>query len=231
MARLPRLAVADQAHLVLLRGHGGRPVFQDDVDRAAFVSALREACSVESVALHAYAILPIQVWLVCTPATAQALGRTMQLLGRRFSAAFNRRHDRRGSVWDGRYRATVVEGGTPLLEAMLFVDQAPLREGLVQSTLSAPWTSARQHLGHDSEFALTDAEVYWALGNTPFDRSAAYRALLEEPLNNELTRRLAQSAERGWAFGSLSFLEHLAQASARPVAPRRRGRPRKSATV
>jgi len=176
-------------------------------------------------------VLPVQVWLVCTPATADALGRTMQLLGRRFSAAFNRRHHRRGSVWDGRYRATVVERGTHLLDTMLFVDQAPVREGIFQSALSAHWTSARQHAGYDAELPLTDAAAYWALGNTPFDRSAAYRTLLEEPLSNELALRLTQSAERGWAFGSTSFLEHLANVSARPVAPRPRGRPRKRATV
>lgn len=227
MARLVRLAVADQAHLVLLRGHSGKAVFRDDVDRAAFLSALQKACTVERVALHAYSLLSDRVWLLCTPASTQAMGRAMQALGRRFSAAFNRRHQRRGSVWDGRYRATVVEGGAPLLDAMLFVDLAPVREGSASVVLSDAWSSARQHAGVSSQLALTDAPVYWALGNTPFDRCAAYRVLLEEPQGDQHAQRLVAAVQRGWAIGSPDFLDGLGRLSLRRVAPRPRGRPRK----
>jgi putative transposase len=228
VARLARLAVADHAHLVLLRGHSGNPVFHDDdVDRAAFLSALQHACNVERVALHAYSLLDDHVWLLCTPASAQAVGRALQAVGRRFSAGFNRRHQRSGSVWDGRYRATVIEGGAQLLEAMVFVDQAPVREGSIPAALSAVWSSARQHVGLSAEFPLTDAPAYWALGNTPFDRCAAYRALLDEPLGNERAARLAAAVQRGWAVGSPSFLDALHQLSSRRVEPRPRGRPRK----
>src|SRR5262245_58637917 len=199
MARLPRLAVADHAHLVLLRGHGGEPVFRDDADRAAFLSALRSALDAEHVALHAYALLAACVWLLCTPATAQGIGRAVQSLGRGYSAAFNRRHQRRGSLWDGRYRAAVVEGGSQLLEAMVFVDQAPARDTQVPSALSSAWSSARQHVGLTSQYPLTDAAPFWALGNTPFDRCAAYRLLLDEPQSRAHSQRFASAAERGWA--------------------------------
>jgi len=229
VARLARLAVADHAHLVLLRGHSGHPVFGDDVDRAAFLSALQRACQAERVALHAYSLLDDHVWLLCTPASAQAVGRALQALGRRFSAGFNRRHQRSGSVWDGRYRATVVEGGAQLLEAMVFVDQAPAREGFLPDALSAVWSSARQHSGLSAELPLTDAPEYWALGNTPFDRCVAYRTLLEEPLGDDRAARLTAAVQRGWAVGSPSFLGALHHLSSRRVEPRPRGRPRKQA--
>ena len=231
MARLPRLAVADHAHLVLLRGHGRQSVFRDDVDRAAFLSALEHACNFEQVALHAYALLPDHVWLLCTPGSTQAMARAMQAVGRHFSVAFNRRHQRAGSVWDGRYRATVVEGGAPLLEVMVFVDQASVRQGLEQSVASAAWSSAGQHVGSSPKFPLTDTAAFWALGNTPFDRYAAYRALLEEPLSSERTEHLAGAARRGWVIGSQAFLESLRQVSSRPISPRPRGRPKKRTAV
>lgn len=228
MARLARLSVADHAHLVLLRGHSGQPVFRDDVDRTAFLSALQTACSLERVALHAYALLPDHVWLLCTPTSSQAVGRAMQALGRRFSASFNRRHQRNGGVWDGRYRASLVEAGAPSLEAMVFVDQAPVRAGLAATALSEVWSSARQHVGMAAEFVLTDAAAYWALGNTPFDRYAAYRAMLEEPLHQQRADYLGAATQRGWAVGSVAFLEALHLISVRPVVPRPRGRPRRS---
>jgi len=230
VARLARLAVAGQAHLVLLRAHSGNHVFSDDGDRVAFLTALQSACNAERVALHAYALLSDCVWLLCTPESTQSVGRAMQALGRRFSAAFNRRHRRSGSVWDGRYRATVVEGGAQLLEAMVFVDQAPAREGSTPAALLSTWSSARQHIGFDAELPLTDAPAYWALGNTPFERSAAYRALLEESQSSERVERLTAAVHRGWAVGSPAFLDQLRQLSARRVAPRPRGSPRKPTT-
>lgn len=229
MARLARLAVAGHAHLVLLRGHSGLPVFHDDLDRAAFMAALTSACRAEGLALHAFALLPDHVWLLGTPQRAPALGRTMQVLGRRFSAGFNRRHQRRGSVWDGRFRSSVLEGGSRLLEAMVFVEQAPLRAGHAAAALAAGWSSARQHVGLESEYSLTDDPAYWSLGNTPFDRCAAYRALLEEPLNDEQARGIAAAVQRGWPVGSRAFLDSLRSRLDRPLEPRPRGRPRKTA--
>jgi len=229
MARLPRLAVAGHAHLVLLRGHGGEAVFRDDTDRAAFLAALRVAFSVEPVALHGYAVLPARVWLLCTPASAQGIGRVVQSMGRGFSAAFNRRHRRTGAVWDGRYRAAVIEDGATLLDAMLFVDQAPVRERQASDALAADWSSARQHVGLEGEYVLTDAEPFWALGNTPFDRCAAYRALLDEPQSEAQVKRFVSATQRGWAVGSPAFLDALSRRSHRQVAPRPRGRPRKHA--
>ena len=227
MARLTRLAVAGQAHLVLLRGHGGQPVFGDDLDRAAFVSALEAACDQEKVALHAFALLPSQVWLLATPAQAQGVGRAIQVLGRRFSAGVNRRYRRSGSVWDGRYRSAIVEPGAELLKAMVFVEQAPVRSGMSLDAVSAEWSSARQHSGLKSEYSLTDCEAYWLLGNTPFDRCAAYRTLLDEPQPRAYAEKLAGAVMRGWPIGSQAFVEGLRQYTSRPLVPRPRGRPRK----
>ena len=227
MARLPRLAVAGHAHLVLLRGHGGEPVFLDDSDRAAFLMALHDAFTAERVALHGYALLPAQVWLLCTPASPQGIGRAVQSLGRGFSAAFNRRHRRSGAVWDGRYRAAVIEEGASLLEAMVFVDQAPVRDKLAPAAVSAGWSSARQHVGLESQYALTDVAIFWALGNTPFDRCSAYGSMLDEPQAQPRVQHLAAAVQRGWPVGSAAFLQQLSQRSRRQVSPRPRGRPPK----
>src|SRR5688500_19351839 len=118
MARLARLSLAHVAHLVLLRGHNGETVFRDDEDRHTFLHALHGAFDREQVVLHAYALLTDRCWLLCTPEQDQGMSRAMQSLGRRFAAVFNRRHQRSGSLWDGRYRATVVEPGHTLLNAM-----------------------------------------------------------------------------------------------------------------
>jgi putative transposase len=228
MARLPRLSLARVAHLVLLRGHNGETVFRDDEDRLAFLQALQAAFDRDRVALHAYSLLIDRAWLLCTPAEDQGLSRAMQSLGRRFAAAVNRRHQRTGSLWDGRYRATVVEPGRMLLDAMLFIDQLEADVSTTVSnerTLSA-WSSARQHLGYDGPVPLRDTAEYWALGNTPFDRAAAYRALLDEGPGHGQIDRISAAAQKGWALGSSDFVAALQLRTSRPVLPRRKGRPR-----
>ena len=221
MARLPRLAVAGQAHLVLMLGHSAQQVFADDDDRRQFLAALRESALQQQVAVHAYALLPSQVLLLLTPGTAGALGALMQGLGRRYGAAYNRRHGRRGSLWAGRFRTAVVQAGPLLLEAMLFVDlQAPLVDGAAQ-----PWSSLGHHLGQRRDTLITDSSAWWALGNTPFEREAAYRRCMADGLSAERGAALADAAHKGWALGDAAFLAALARQADRPVQPRPRGRP------
>jgi putative transposase len=227
MARLPRLSLARVAHLVLLRGHNGETVFRDDQDRHTFLEALRAAFEREQVALHAYALLTDRSWLLCTPEHDQGLSRAMQSLGRRFAAAFNRRHQRSGSLWDGRYRATVVESGRTLLGAMVFVDQCSTDPASAATDPTpSTWSSARQHLGFDGPMQLRDIAEYWALGNTPFDRATAYRALLNESARPAQVERIVAAVQKGWALGSSEFVEALRLRTTRPLQPRRRGRPR-----
>ena len=109
MARLPRLAVGGALHHVMQRGHDGHPVFRDDADRRLFLSLLSDAARAEAVAVHAYALLDSEIHLLATPAQAANLGRLMQAVGRRYVSAFNRRHQRRGTLWDGRFRSSLID--------------------------------------------------------------------------------------------------------------------------
>ena len=218
MARLPRLVVAGQAHFVVQRGHSGAPVFADDTDRAAYLAALREAAATEQVQVHAYALLPTEVQMLATPAEPAALSRIMQSLGRRYVAAHNRRHGRSGTLWDGRFRCGVVEPGAMRLQALRLIDGAAADAGI---------TSAAHRLGGRRDVLLVDPPEYWQLGNTPFEREAAYRALLHAGVPAAAANALRSAAIGGWAAGSPGFKSILASATSRPAQPRSRGRPRR----
>jgi len=222
MSRLPRLVVAGQAHFVVQRGHSGAPVFVDDADRAAYLAALREAAATEHVQVHAYALLPTEVQLLATPAEPAALSRLMQALGRRYVAAHNRRHGRSGTLWDGRFRCGVVEPGTPRLQALCLIDGAAAEAGL---------TSAGHRLGGPRDVQLVDPPEYWQLGNTPFEREAAYRARLQAGVAPAAAQALRSAALGGWAAGSPGFKASLESATSRPAQPRPRGRPRRVAAA
>jgi putative transposase len=230
MARLPRLAVAGHPHLVLQRGHNRAPIFLDDEDRRAYLDALREAAATQQVAVLAYTLADDHVHLLLLPPSAEALSRVMQSLGRRYVAAFNRRHGRSGTLWEGRFRAAPLDAQHMLLPAMVFIDGHALRAGRVAQAAEDDFCSAAHHLGRRRDPLVAPASAnpaYWQLGNTPFEREGRYAALLEEGLSAAQLARIVQAARGGWALGDAHYQAGLAQASARPVAARPRGRPKK----
>lgn len=227
MARLPRLAVAGELHLVVQRGHNRQAVFADDHDRRSYLDMLREVLSAHAVALHGYVLLPSEVWLLVTPEQADALGRAMQSLGRRYVAHFNRRHVRSGTLWDGRFRATVIDAETALLDVLVHLELKPAQAGLAATPSEWPWSSAAHHLGARREPWLVDPGPLWTLGNTPFERESAYRRHLDAGLPAPRHEAIDDAALRGWALGSREFLERLAARVQRPLHRRPRGRPPK----
>lgn len=213
MARLPRCVLPGHAHYVIQRGHGGQPAFQDDEDRRACLDGLREAAAANRVAVHACALPDTALHLLLMPPDSAALSRTMQGLGRRYVSAYNRRHGRSGTLWDGRFRCAVIEPGAWQLAALVLLDgmAGPLEAAHRVGGTGLPW--------------LVDPPAFWQLGNTPFEREAAYRALLGQGLSAAQAQRLRDSALGGWAVGSPAFLARLAENTARPPQPRPRGRP------
>jgi putative transposase len=228
MARLPRLVAPGLAHHLVQRGHNAWPVFIDDEDRSAYLAALHEAARTQEVLVHAYALLDAEVQLLLRPPSAGALSRTMQALGRRYGAAFNRRHGRSGTLWEGRFRAAAVQDGLPTRGSLLYIDGLPVRRGQAASAQGSRWSSAPHRLGLRREALLTDPPEYWQLGNTPFEREAAWSAMLAQGLAEAEARRIEHAAANGWALGSPQFLALVEQQLGRAVRPRPRGRPRRA---
>jgi putative transposase len=220
MARLPRLVLPGEAHYLILRAHSGLGALglcADAADRSACLGALQEAAAAEQVHIHAYALLPTELHLLATPELATGLSRLVQALGRRYGGAYNRRHGRRGTLWDGRYRCGVVQAGATRLNVLRLIDALSPEPGA---------TSAGHHTGGPRLALLRDLPEIWALGNTPFEREAAYRTVLAQGLPPGVADGLRQLALGGWAAGSAAFAADVAAASARPASPRPRGRPR-----
>jgi putative transposase len=218
MARLPRLVLPGHAHWVIQRGHGGRAVFTDTADRDAFLAALRDAAPAASVQVLAWALPANEVQLLLVPATATSLSQLVQAVGRRYVSAYNRRHACAGTLWDGRFRAAAVEPGSTLMGVMTAIDGLPLPPGQ---------TSLAQRLAGQRDTMLTDPPEFWALGNTPFDREAAYRRKVADGLPLEQLQRWRQAALGGWPLGGDVFRKAAALTGDRPAQPRRPGRPQR----
>ncbi|WP_298828857.1 transposase [uncultured Piscinibacter sp.] len=227
MARLPRLCVPGLPHLVEQSGHNAQPVFLDGVDRGSYRAALARAAVDCGVAIHAYCLEPGRVLLLATPREAEGLSRVMQRVGRRYTAEFNRRHGRSGTLWAGRFRATVLDADSEMVAAMCHVESDAALAGDGAVAAGERISSAAHHLGLAVDPLVTDHARFWALGNTPFERHAAYRLLVTHPLHPEQRRRFDDAVRKGWALGSAAFLAALATSTARRLRPLSPGRPRR----
>jgi putative transposase len=228
MARLPRLILPDQPHHIILRGNNRQAIFYSDLDRETLLATLKEVAIQYGVAIHAYVLMDNHLHLLATPPAAEALSRMMQSLGRRYVGSFNARHQRSGTLWEGRFRAGLIEGERHLLACMRYIELNPVRAGLCAEPAQWQWSSAAHHLGLARSPAVTEHEMYWSLGNTPFDREHAYREFMAQGVPTAEQARFTEAVLRGRPVGSETFLKPLAVDHAAVVERRPRGRPRKT---
>ncbi|XDF36425.1 transposase [Paracidovorax avenae] len=227
MARLPRLTLPGYPHHVIHRGNNRQTVFVDRQDREMLLESLADQARAFDVAVHAYVLMDNHFHLLATPRTAEGLPLLMQAVGRRYVRAFNQRHGRTGTLWEGRYRSTVLDPARYLLACMAYIDLNPVRAGLVADPAEYPWSSHAHALGLRPDRLVTPHALYWALGNTPFAREAAYGALVHAGLSAQDCKRITDATLSGWALGDVEFAAALQSQTARRVTKARAGRPRK----
>ena len=229
MARLPRLAIAGQPHHLILRGTGGEPIFRDAADFELMHRLLLHYSEQEKVAIHAYVLMNDHLHLLATPDSAEALPRMMEGVGRRYVQAFNRRHRRRGALWEGRYRAAPLEAGPWLLACAACIDLNPVRAGLVARAADWRWSSHARLVGLRPDKLVKPHPLYWQLGNTPFAREARYGELVAQGVSPAQQAALTESALKGWVLGSEAFVQGLQRGIDRRLRKIKSGRPPKRA--
>lgn len=225
MARLPRLFVPGLPVHVLQGAAREEAIAPDAEARDALQDILSESVRSHGLALHAFALMPNHFHLLASASEPETLARTLQSLGRRYVQFFNRRTQRRGTLWDGRYRSCVIQAERYLLKVSRYIELNPVRNGLVAAASEYPWTSYRHHVGLESCSFITEHPAYWALGNTPFERQKIYRDQSGEGVLEADVQAIRRATRGGWALGEPDFLTRTAGLAQRRTAPLPRGRP------
>ncbi len=180
------------------------------------------------MAVHAYVLMPNHFHLLATPEQADSLPRMMQAVGRAYVRAFNQAHGRSGTLWEGRYRSTLLQAERHLLACMAYFDLNPVRNSLVQAAADYPWSSHQHYAGLRSDAWLMAPPHYWSLGNTPFAREAAYAEMVHAGISTAQQEALTQSVLGGWVLGDAAYVAKLQQAVPRRLSRARPGRPPKT---
>ena len=226
MARLPRLSIAGQLHHVIQRGHNRQPIFASVADREHMLLLLADHAARFDVAVHAYVLMDNHFHLLTTPGAGDALSKMMQAVGRSYVRYYNDTHQRSGTLWDGRYRSTVVQASRYWLTCMAYIDLNPARAGQVTEARDFAWSSHHHYIGQRVDKLVTPPAGYWNLGNTPFARDAAYARRVQEGVSPQDQLALTQSTLNGWVLGDAEFVASLQNLSNRRLSQGTPGRPR-----
>ena len=225
MARMSRLAIAGYPHHIIQRGNNRARIFEDPEDCERYRALLGDAALQCGVAIHAYVLMDNHFHLLATPQTADGLPLMMQAVGRRYVRYFNDSQKRSGTLWEGRYKSTLIQTERYLLACMVYIDLNPVRAGMVAQAREYTWSSHAHYIGLRTDKLLTPHPLVWALGNTPFAREAAYAELVQAGVNAGQQQALTDSALRGWALGEPEFVKSLQKLTTRRVSKRTAGRP------
>lgn len=231
MARLPRLTLPGYPHHVIQRGNNRQSIFATPQDHQILLDLLADSAKRFEVDVHAYVLMDNHFHLVLTPRTAEGLPLMMQAVGRRYVRYFNDAQGRTGTLWEGRYRSTVIDAEQYLLACMTYLDLNPVRAGGVVQAADYPWSSYGHYTGQRIDKLITPHPLFWELGNTPFAREAAYAERVQVGINLVQQAALTDAVLSGWALGNADFVESLQKKTTRRVSKAAPGRPVSSEVV
>ncbi len=225
MARLARLTLPDYPHHVIQRGNNRQAIVVAPADYCRLLDILQESAAKFQVAIHAYVLMSNHFHLLATPQTADGLPHMMQAVGRSYVRYFNASQKRTGTLWEGRYKSTLIQSERYLLACMVYIDLNPVRAGMVARAQDYPWSSHAHCIGLRTDRLVTPHAQFWELGNTPFAREAAYAELVHAGLNTVQQQALTEATLRGWALGEVDFVANLQKHTPRRVSKAAAGRP------
>lgn len=227
MARLPRYFVKGVPLHIILRGNNREPIFANDEDCQFFKENLIEAAKKHGLAVHAYVFMTNHIHVLASPANEESVPKTLQSVGRRYVQYFNFRYQRTGTLWEGRYRATIVEAETYLFECMRYIELNPVRAGMVRLPREHQWSSYLANAEGRIDALVIPHRLFKSLGSDDAARREAYRALVKTPLDASMLQAIRDSTNKGWAMGSGCFKDKIEALTDRRVAPLPKGRPKR----
>jgi putative transposase len=226
MPRRARLSVADNPHHVIQRGNNRLPCFFSDRDYRFYLCCLQEEAERYRCAVHAYVLNPNHVHLLVTPDTEDALSLMMRSLGSRYVQHVNHVCGRTGTLWEGRFKSSLVDSERYLLTCYRYIELDPVRLRLVTHPADYPWSSYGCHARSASNHVVRDHPLYLGLGATPKERAIAYRELFRQQIDDRVISEIRASVSVGLVLGGDPFKDEIERIAARGARPGKCGRPR-----
>ena len=226
MARLPRFFAKGQPLHIIQRGNNRDPVFAAEPDYLFYLDCLERAAGEHGLAIHAYVLMTNHVHLLATPSQETSVPKTLQSVGRRYVQYFNYTYRRSGTLWEGRYRSTVIDAEAYLLTCMRYIELNPVRaQSMVEHPADYPWSSYRGNALGAEDALLAPHELYRRLGRSAEERQSSYRQLFRGQLAKADIDAIREATNKAWALGNDRFRAKIEALAGRRATPLPKGRP------
>lgn len=217
MPRKPRIVIPGQPSHVLQRGNNRQAIFFAGEDYRVFLETLEAACEKYGCEVHAYVLMTNHVHLLMTPAERDSLSLVMQSVGRRYVRYVNDTYRRSGTLWEGRFKCSLIDTVNYLLTCFIYVEMNPVRAGMVEAPQQYRWSSFRANALGRYDAVLTPHELYEALGSNAEERQQAYRSLFSRCFDSATLTDIRESIENDVPLGNTWFKKQIEETLKRRI--------------
>ena len=227
MPRKPRFYLPGVPVHIVQRGNNRDAIFFDESDYLAYLDWLKDALKRYDCQLHAYVLMTNHVHLLVTPNSQESISRMMQYVGRRYVPYINHKYNRTGTLWEGRYKSSLIQDEPYLLACMRYIELNPVRAGMVEMASDYQWSSYHFNgLGQYDEL-LTPHKLYLSLGTDKTSGCQAYRGLFMAHMADNITGEIRAAWHTGTPLVNDLFKEQIEKALNTSIGHAKRGRPKK----
>ncbi len=229
MARQPRFVLPGHPQHIIQRGNNRQAIFHTESDYQYYLEKLHNTAQINGCDIHAYILMTNHVHLLVTPHTDNSISKMMQSLGRYYVQHFNYTYKRTGTLWEGRYKASLIDSERYLLICMKYIELNPVRmQGAINQPADYPWSSYHHNALGVADKLISEHITYLGMGKTPESRQLAYQALFKTALPNKTLNRIRDATNKAWVLGENTFITKVQQLTGRIVTPTKRGGDRRS---
>lgn len=227
MPRRTRLNLLDVPQHIIQRGNNRQASFFAEEDYRFYLDCLFDATRKYGCSIYAYVLMTNHVHLLASARRPHGLSCMMQHLGRRFVQYINHVYRRSGTLWEGRFKASLVDTETYFLRCCRYIECNPIRARMVDDPAHYRWSSYRAHALGTPDKLVSTHEQYERLGLDAEERQTAYRELFRSELEPKEIGEIRDTLNKGWPLGSERFKDEIERALQRAARPPKRGRPAK----
>ncbi len=228
MARLPRLNIPNIPQHVIQRGNNRTACFFAETDYHLYLAKLQEYSEQFSVQVHAYVLMTNHVHLLLTPSTSHGVSRLMQSLGRFYVQYINKTYQRSGTLWEGRYKSTLVDSDNYFLSVSRYIELNPVRANMVEHPIDYPWSSFRVNALAKASTFINYHPSFEQLGKNAAECCNNYLLLFDKQISTIELDNIRHCTNKNWVLGSDKFKSQIESQLTRRVTPSTRGGDRRS---
>ena len=223
MARRARFNEINIPMHIIQRGNNKQVCFFNDIDYKIYLDKLREYAELYQVDVHAFVLMTNHVHLLLTQHSKSTISKLMQSVGRYYVRYINQTYNRTGTLWEGRFKSTIIDSENYFLIVSKYIELNPVRAKMVKDPALYPWSSYQENALNKIINLITPHPVYLNLGSTPAKRKLNYRKLFLQEIGKTLIQDIRENTNKSWVLGSDKFIKQIEEQLKIQAKPKPRG--------